>query len=68
MRLGTLIFLVATLTTQAATYYADSTSGSDANAGESQDATWKTLQQVNSTELHAGDRVLFRSGSAWRGS
>ena len=67
MRPLPLLFLSLSLTLQAATYYVDSGSGNDANAGTSQNEPWKSLAKVNATELHPGDRLLFRSGAAWRG-
>jgi hypothetical protein len=45
----------------------DSASGSDANAGTAMSKPWKTLEKVNGSELEAGDRVLFKSGSVWQG-
>ncbi|HMC62555.1 MAG TPA: hypothetical protein VKJ01_25390 [Candidatus Solibacter sp.] len=58
---------MATLTLRAATYYVDSGSGNDANAGTVEGRPWQTLMKVNAAALHPGDRVLFRSGSVWRG-
>ena len=52
---------------EAATYYVDSAQGQDANSGTSMDAPWKTLGRVNAIDLDPGDRVLFKSGSAWDG-
>src|SRR5436190_1917894 len=28
---------------------------------------WKSLEKINSTEFHAGDSILFKSGSVWQG-
>jgi Right handed beta helix region len=55
------------MTLRAATYYVDSGNGSDSNSGTSQNAPWKSLAKVNATEFSPGDRVLFRSGAAWKG-
>jgi len=39
-------------------YYVDATAGSDANAGTSPGAPWKSLAKVNGTTFQAGDQVL----------
>jgi len=49
------------------TYYVDSRSGNDANSGTSATRAWKTLQKVNSIVFKAGDRILFKAGSVFRG-
>jgi hypothetical protein len=49
------------------TFYVDSRQGSDANAGTSPAAAWKSLEKVNATLFHPGDRILLRSGSEWGG-
>src|SRR4051794_7449757 len=67
MTLRCLLLPMAALVLRSATYYVDSKSGDDANVGTSQTRPWKTLTKVNTTELHPGDRVRFRSGSTWRG-
>jgi Right handed beta helix region len=51
----------------AADYYVDSTEGNDVNLGTSPQAAWRSLAKVNSTRFRPGDRILLRSGSAWRG-
>src|SRR5689334_15633105 len=61
------LLLATTLALRAATYYVDSLSGDDGRSGTAEDQAWKTLNKVNGTELRAGDRVLLRSGSIWRG-
>ncbi len=65
----TRLLLLATVVTalEAATYYVDSAAGKDANAGTSMSAPWKTLAKVNAASFQAGDRILFKSGSIWRG-
>lgn len=52
---------------QAATYYVDSTHGSDANSGTSAGLAWQTLAKVNAAAFQPGDRILFRAGGRWRG-
>ena len=61
------LLVAAALTSQATTYYVDSVHGKDSNPGTTPDAPWQTLMKVNANEFRAGDRVLFQSGSAWRG-
>lgn len=48
-------------------YFVDSRSGDDDHSGTSAAAPWKTLTKVNAAQLQPGDRLLFRSGSAWNG-
>jgi hypothetical protein len=57
--------LAATLPAAAATYYVDSTSGSDTNTGATITAPWKTLSKVSATEFKPGDRILLRAASVW---
>ena len=49
------------------TYYV-SPSGSDSASGASTSAPWRTISRVNSQKLKAGDKVLFKGGSAFSGS
>ncbi|WP_370965357.1 right-handed parallel beta-helix repeat-containing protein [Amycolatopsis sp. cg9] len=49
------------------TYYVDQVSGSDAAAGTSQSAPWKSLAKVAATTLAPGDTVLLRRGRTWSG-
>ena len=48
------------------TYYV-SNDGDDGNNGLSPVTAWKTLEKVSSSELEAGDAVLFRRGDIFRG-
>jgi hypothetical protein len=50
----------------AATYYV-SPSGNDANSGRSPALAWKTIGNVNSFDLKAGDTVLFQGGETFNG-
>lgn len=59
---------LSTLTGSAADYYVDSEGGDDRNPGTAASAAWKSLGRVNDAELKGGDRVLFKKGSAWRGT
>ena len=51
----------------ATTYYVSST-GNDKNVGTSPGKAWTSIAKVNSTNLAAGDTVLFEGGSLFRGS
>lgn len=46
-------------------YYVDSMSGSDQNSGTSQNAPWKSLEKVNTTNFVSGDTVNFKRNSIW---
>src|SRR5207248_2120975 len=67
MRLRFFLVFGFSLIAQGATYYIDFGGGRDSNTGISPGAPWKTLNKVNATILHAGDRVLFKAGEAWKG-
>ena len=62
-----LLLVAAAFTSQAATYYVDSAMGEDSSRGNRPNSPWQTLAKVNATEFHPGDRILFESGSVWRG-
>ena len=50
-------------------YYVDSVAGNDTtNNGLSSAAPWKSLTKINGTTFVAGDKVLFKRGSAWTGT
>jgi hypothetical protein len=49
----------------AADYYVDAAAGSDANAGTSPAAAWKTLAKVNAKTFAAGDRILLHTDQTW---
>ena len=51
----------------AADYHLDSRAGDDARDGLTPTTAWRTLDKVNAATFQPGDRVLFRSGSAWSG-
>ncbi len=48
-------------------YYADSEKGNDENSGTSQRKAWRTLRRVNSTVFAAGDKILFKAGTNYKG-
>ena len=66
---ATLLFLAASPPSvlEAATYYVDATSGTDANNGTSTATPWKTLTKVNTPTYVAGDVILFKTGETWSG-
>ncbi|MBB2910164.1 hypothetical protein FHS43_001427 [Streptosporangium becharense] len=49
-------------------YYVDSRAGDDAAAGTSETAPWRSLDQVNATELRPGDTVRLKRGGSWPGT
>lgn len=49
-----------------ATYYVDSSGGSDSNSGTSPSAAWRTVSRVNQGRYNPGDSVLFKRGGHWR--
>ena len=51
----------------ATNYYIDSNNGDDKNSGLSPEQAWASLTKVNNTSFHAGDSILFKSGSVWKG-
>ncbi|MCB0012711.1 MAG: choice-of-anchor D domain-containing protein, partial [Anaerolineales bacterium] len=48
------------------TYYVSNSLGNDNNNGLSEGAPFKSINKVNSLNLGAGDRVLFKCGDSWR--
>jgi hypothetical protein len=53
---------------RASTYYVDSASGHDANAGTATNAAWQTIAKINATTFVPGDRILFKAGASWTGT
>ncbi len=62
-----ILLLQATLVS-ATTFYLDASIGDDKSAGTSEATPWKSLETVNATAFHPGDRILFRSGQKWQGN
>ncbi|WP_320668699.1 right-handed parallel beta-helix repeat-containing protein [Patulibacter defluvii] len=62
--IGTLGF-AGTASAANTTYYVDAAGGSDANAGTSPEAAWKTLAKVNATTFSQGDKILLHSDQTW---
>jgi Right handed beta helix region len=50
-----------------ATYYVDSRGGNDAHDGTAPGAAWKSLEKLNATTFHPGERILLKSSSVWQG-
>ncbi len=46
-------------------YYIDGTSGSDSASGLSERSAWKTVENLRSIKLNAGDKVLFKRGEIY---
>lgn len=49
------------------TYYIDSVSGDDANAGTSAQAAWKSLSAHSDFEFMPGDKILLKAGGMYEG-
>ncbi|MEU4245586.1 right-handed parallel beta-helix repeat-containing protein [Actinoplanes sp. NPDC026619] len=58
----------AAAATTGVTYYLDATGGSDANAGTSSAAPWKSLGKLTVTTFKAGDQILLKAGQVWSGT
>ncbi|HEY3506872.1 MAG TPA: hypothetical protein VGN37_29290 [Actinocatenispora sp.] len=50
------------------TYYVDATGGSDANAGTSPAAAWKSLAKVNGHGFAPGDTIDLKRDESWTGT
>ena len=62
------IILLAAVSAQAETYYADPQKGDDARAGTAAEVAWRSLERVNGVTLRPGDEVRFLAGGVWRGT
>ncbi|GHT35996.1 hypothetical protein FACS189427_06680 [Planctomycetales bacterium] len=51
----------------AADYYVDSQTGNDAADGKTPQSAWQSLKKVNSADIQAGDKILFKRNCQWRG-
>ncbi len=49
------------------TYFLDSDLGNDTLSGLSSDNAWKTLERASQVTYQAGDRILLKRGSSWKG-
>lgn len=61
-----ILFFISSGLVQGATYYVDSSKGSDENNGLSETSPWKTLAKINSSQFAPGDIILLRRGEIWR--
>ncbi|MDO5580770.1 MAG: hypothetical protein Q4G69_06515 [Planctomycetia bacterium] len=61
-----LLLLLFPAGASAATYYVDSSTGSDDRDGLSPKTAWKTIDKVNQAEIKPGDKILFVRGGLWR--
>lgn len=50
------------------TYYVDSETGDNVNAGTDQSHPWKDLDKVNQISFLPGDQILFKSGTTYTGA
>lgn len=48
-------------------YYLDAEKGNDANTGLSKEQAWKSLDRANALQLEAGDSLLLRRGTVYKG-
>jgi len=60
-------FMMGVGSVMSETYYVDSAGGNDTGTGTSQSSPWGSLAKVNASRFKPGDRILFKSGSAWQG-
>jgi hypothetical protein len=60
-----LAIIIACPSVWAATYYVDSSSGSDSNSGTTESQAWKSISKVNNFAFKAGDDILFKTGQSW---
>jgi hypothetical protein len=67
MRLIVSLLATTVALASASTYYVDSKTGNDLGSGASAGTPWKTLERVNKTSFHPGDRVLFKAGAIFVG-
>lgn len=63
-----ILFLILPFASMAIDYFVSSSTGSDHNQGTSAETAWQTISKVNTANLHAGDRILFKSGDTFKGT
>ena len=66
--IGLFVVLAFSVRVHAATYYVDSSGGSDSNSGTASTNAWQTLSKVNGHTFQAGDFLLFKAGGNWSGN
>ena len=52
--------------TEGTSYYVDSENGDDSSEGTSEKTAWKSIEKINETTFHAGDKILLKAGSEWQ--
>ncbi|WP_155646084.1 right-handed parallel beta-helix repeat-containing protein [Burkholderia diffusa] len=55
------------VSTSAATYYVNASTGNDANNGTSMATPWQTFSRINGGTFNPGDQILFRRGDTFPG-
>lgn len=65
--LSVLILALFTPTQSAITYYLSSSSGNDANDGQSEATPWQSLDKINTTNFPDNTTLLFKRGDVFRG-
>lgn len=64
---GALLILFLFARPVSGTDYFVGAKGDDQAVGTSRKAAWRTIERVNGTQLHPGDRVLFEAGKTFAG-
>ena len=59
---------VAASAAHATTYHLDAEGGDNAANGLTPQSAWRSLEKVAHLRLKPGDKVLLKSGSAWKGT
>ena len=61
-------FLIVTLsisTLEAATFYIDSSNGSDNKSGTTESTAWKSINKIEANSFSPGDIIAFKRGEIW---
>lgn len=62
-----LLFTLTSVPSFAETYYVNSKKGNDKNSGTSSRKPWASVYHVNQQTFKPGDKILFKSGTAYSG-
>lgn len=68
IRFFLIIQFLCAISLVAETYHIDSVAGNDDNRGTAKESPWATLENIRTGKFKAGDEVLLRRGSTFRGS
>ncbi|MGA8761672.1 MAG: hypothetical protein WB562_02190, partial [Candidatus Sulfotelmatobacter sp.] len=68
LRVLALLLAVLGAKAGATTYYVSSSTGNDANSGNSASTPWQTVAHVNAQTFQPGDAILFNRGDVWNES